>query len=588
MPRQSPARESAGMHRDEHRTGRRTVHEAARENGSSDGKSPVRTRQLSSVDAAFLYLERKEIPLHIASVTIFDGPIPFKKFVATINSKLRFVPRYAQIVDVPPLNLGLPVWKDDPHFDIHRHIFRVTLEPPGGQAQLEALAGRILSPMMDRSKPLWDIHVIDGLKGGRGAIIWRVHHALADGISGTRLLEVMLDSTPRGGVRETRLRPAQPPASDGSAPDGMATTVRNTLGTLITVEKGLLGLVESLLSDQTQNALKGLLKLLPELAVSVERLPFNKPCGGARKFCWAELDFADVRAVRETVGGTVNDIILTVLTRALARYVKLHGETADHRFVRFVCPVALRHGDPNVDLGNQISFMPVALPMDVRSPVQMLRAVSKRTETMKRAGVAHLLLTLVAGCIAAAPAALQALFWKGLPEFIFPLPLFNMICTNVPGPAVPLYAVGRRMIAAYPQVPTGYDLGVNVAVESYDGKLCFGFIADAVAASDVNRLRDFLYIAFRELCRSAGVKPAAPKKARPRVVAVRESQTGISEPAVAAASHRRATEAPPTAAAVGTRPEGVWDLRSAETTTAATTPSATPPEPLATSVKDAA
>src|SRR5205807_2694530 len=136
----------------------------------------ILNRRLSAVDAAFLYLERKEIPLHIASVGIFDGPIPFDEFVSNIESKLDLIPRYRQIAVAAPLNLGHPVWEDDPKFDIRRHIFRTRLRAPGGEAQLEELAGRLLTPVMDRSKPLWDIHVIEGLKGGRGALLVRVHH----------------------------------------------------------------------------------------------------------------------------------------------------------------------------------------------------------------------------------------------------------------------------------------------------------------------------------------------------------------------------------------------------------------------------
>ncbi len=154
-------------------------------------KNAASSRRLSAVDAGFLYFERKELPLHIASVSVFDGPIPFDEFVASIASKLHLVPRYRQIVVMPPRNLGLPTWEDDPHFDIRRHIFRVSLDRPGGEAELEALAGRIFSQLLDRSKPLWDIHVVDGLKDGRGAVIWREHHALADGLAGARLLQVM-------------------------------------------------------------------------------------------------------------------------------------------------------------------------------------------------------------------------------------------------------------------------------------------------------------------------------------------------------------------------------------------------------------
>jgi diacylglycerol O-acyltransferase / wax synthase len=471
--------------------------------------------RLSPVDAAFLYLERPELPLNIASVSIFDGPIPFDKFVASIESKLALVPRYRQRVAMPPFNLGLPTWEEDRDFDIRQHIFRVRLERPGGDAELEALAGRILSQLMDRSKPLWDIHVIDGLKDGRGALIWRLHHALADGVSGAGTLSVMLDPTPEGSrvVHKAHLgrRPSKP--AEPSLTDAVSDMVQSTMDGLMTAEKGVFGFAQSLVTGPMQNGLKELVDLLPELAESMERLPFNRPCGTERKFCWADLDLARIQAVREALGGTVNDVILTIVTRALARYTKLHGESIVNRFVRVVCPVSLRNGGSNGELGNQISFLPVALPLDVRSPARMLEAVAKRTSTMKHAGAAGWV-ALAGGCIAAMPTPLQALLWRGLPELILPVSLFNLICTNVPGSPVPLYAVGRRMIAAYPQVPTGWDLGVGCAVQSYNGKLCFGLIADAIAGSDVNRLRDLLYVAFQELCRAAGLRDAGITSAR--------------------------------------------------------------------------
>jgi len=491
-------------------------------------KKPAPRSYLSPTDAAFLYLERKEIPLHIASVSIFDGTIPFKEFVTSIRSKLHLVPRYRQVVMTPPWNLGLPMWEDDPNFDVHRHIFRVTLDAPGGESELEALAGRILSGMLDRDKPLWDMHVVDGLKDGRGAIIWRVHHALADGVSGVELLKVMLDTTP-GDPSTNRVPRYRPPRrrAPERPEDAISRTVLSSMQNLIAFEKGLLGYAQNVVNDEARKDLKGLLDLLPELAASVERLPFNKPCGGERKFCWAELNLADVQAARETAGGTVNDVVLAVLTRALSRYVKLLGQSVTNRFARIVCPVSLRQGNQEEGLGNRISFLPVALPMDIRNPLRMLKAVTSRTEIMKRGGAADLV-GLAANWIAAGPPPLQALLWRGISEIILPVPLFNMICTNIHGSAVPLYAVGRRMLASYPQVPTGYDLGVGCAVHTYDGKLFFGLIADAQAAPDVGRLRDFILLSFEELCEAAKLK-----KARARSVETRRSTkrpTGIAKP----------------------------------------------------------
>jgi hypothetical protein len=188
---------------------------------------------------------------------------------------------------------------------------------------------------------------------------------------------------------------------------------------------------------------------------------------------------------REHFGGTVNDVILATVTGAIARYAKLHGQP----------------------------FLPVVLPLDVDDPAEMLRAVSTRMDIMKSARAAELVV-IASAWIGATPPPVQALFWEGLP--LLPLPLFNLICTNIPGSSKPLCSLGHRMVASHPQLPTGQNLGVGVAVQSYDGKMFFGLTADAHAASDVKRLRDYLQTAFRDLSGAAGVKKPRPKaSARP-------------------------------------------------------------------------
>jgi diacylglycerol O-acyltransferase / wax synthase len=470
---------------------------------------------LSGADAAFLYLERKEIPLHIACVSVFDGPIPFEQFLAKIDSKLHLIPRYRQIAVVPPYHVGYPTWEWDPHFDIRNHVVRVRLDPPGGERELSELAGRILSQVMDRNKPLWDIHVVEGLKDGRGALIPRVHHALADGISGAALLNVIFDATPEASLVITKQSyrvPRKQHQPENSFADTLTNAVRTTLENLLAAEAGLVGMAQGLLTGPVRDGLQGLVSLLPEVAASVERLPFNRPCTGERRFCWTEVNFADVQAIRAVAGTSVNDVVLAVLTRAVARYVHLHKQSVEHRFIRVVCPYSLRRNDQGQSLGNQISFMPVALPLDILDPLEMLKAVAYRTRIMKGARAADLV-ALAAAWLGSAPPALQSLFWRSIPLVPLPLPLLNMICTNVPGSPVPLYSVGRRMIASYPQVPTGYELGIGCAAQSYDGKLGFGITSDTDAAPDAHRLRDFIRVSFAELCRAAGVKKARSRRA---------------------------------------------------------------------------
>jgi diacylglycerol O-acyltransferase len=465
-------------------------------------------QRLSGADAAFLYLERKEIPLHIACVCIFEEAVPFDEFVAVIDSKLHLLPRYRQIAVSPPFDIGYPNWENDRHFDIRRHIIPMTLDAPGDEAGLEDLAGRLFSQVLNRDKPLWEIYVVDGLKGGRGALIAKVHHALADGIAGASLLRIMLDPTAEGS-QVTGKPHVHPPAPDKkpSLTDAIASAIHSSLENLVATEAGLLDIAEGLLSDRTQKGLQGLATLLPEMAATVERLPFNRPCGSVRKFCWAEFDFADVKAIRTAAGGTVNDVILTVVTRALAKYVKLHGESVANRLVRVVCPVSIRKDDQGDTLGNRISFLPVSLPMDVEDPVQLLKAVAIRTEIMKSSRAAELV-GIAASWLGAAPPPVQSLFWWGIPLMPLPVPLLNIICTNIPGSPTPLYSVGKRMLASYPHVPTGYELGVGCAVQSYDGKMFFGLTADADVAKDVRVLRDFIRTSWDDLCQAAGIRKA--------------------------------------------------------------------------------
>jgi len=490
-----------------------------------DNKPPVLSRRLSGVDAAFLYLERKEIPLNIAAVAMFDGPIPFREFVANIDSKLDLIPRYRQVAVPPPFNLGYPTWEDAPGFDIKRHIFRVRLDAPGGEAELEALAGRLLSQVLDRGKPLWEIHIVEGLKDGRGALIARIHHALADGVAGAALLRIMLDPTPEGShtVHKRRTRRAVPPRAEHTLAEQIGSAIQGALENAVAAEAGLLSLAEGLLSDRGKDALQELATLLPELLKPPERFPFNKPCSGDRKFCWAEVDFSDLQAIRAALGGKVNDCILSVVVRAIARYIRLHGEKVNGRFLRVVCPVNLRNGEQGESLGNRITFLPVVLPLDVRDPVEMLRAVATRMEIMKSVRAAELI-AIAASCLGTAPAPLQELFWRGIPLVPLPLPLLNIICTNVPGSPSALYTVGRRLVASYPHVPTGYELGLGVAVQSYDGKLFFGLTADAHVAPDVARLRDYIRICFDELCKAAGVKRATPRATTPRAARPRPAK----------------------------------------------------------------
>jgi diacylglycerol O-acyltransferase len=465
-------------------------------------------RQLTSVDASFLYFEKKEAPMHIGSVSVFEGEIPFDAFVNNLVSKLHLLPRYQQKVVPDPFMLGHPTWEFDPDFDITKHVFKVQIDSPGSEQQLIELAGRIFTPMMDRKKPLWDIFLVYGLKGKRSAMIARVHHAMVDGVSGVDLLKVVLDISPNPEPVKSEFIP-RPPQPDATRRlfDSLLGSLQEGMNRWMEFQNGLLNLTQALTQEHTREAAQEMAGILPGLAAPPAMLPFNKACSGERKLVWSEFSFAEARAIRAAAGGTVNDVVLTVLSGAVSRYVEAHGQKIEGRAVRVMVPVSMRQEDKRGALGNLVSMLPVEIPLDMKDPLERFRFVNQKTVAMKSARVAEGISTMTA-LMGILPAPVQALVGAIATT---PIPAFNMVSTNVPGPQVPLYASGKRMVAYYPHVPVGYAVGVGCAIMSYDQKLYFGLTSDVRAMPDVERLKQFLDESFLELRTAAGVPETQPK-----------------------------------------------------------------------------
>jgi diacylglycerol O-acyltransferase len=457
--------------------------------------------RLSSEDAVFLYLETKEAPLHIGSVSIFDGIIPFEPCIDFIESRMPLIPRYRQRIVMPPFNVGHPTWEYDPDFDIRNQVHHVHLEH-GTLADLESLAGQIFAEMMDRTKPLWDMTVVNGLDGNRSALISRVHHCLVDGVSGVGLLNVMLDPTIRT-PKKSKKKAFHPPPLPGPATsmlDALASSYSEMVERMLSAQTAALNLAEALVSDETRAGFDQLTRLIPELLTPVERLPFNQPCLGPRQVAWTEISIPEVKAVREACGGTLNDVVLTVVTTAVRRYSELHGAKLKHHLLRLMVPVNLRRNENHNGLGNRVSMLPVSVPLDIREPLKLLDAIRQRTEALKHARVADLI-HLFATWMGTTPVPLQALL--GPLATLLPIPPFNMVCTNVPGPQFPLYVLGQKMLTYYPYVPIANDIALGCAIQSYDHNLYIGLTADTAAAPDVARVRDFLNEAFASLKKAA-------------------------------------------------------------------------------------
>jgi len=472
--------------------------------------------RLSWGDTVFLNLERDGMPLNVASVCLFEGEIKFADLLQFIQSKLPLLPRYLKRVVPAPFGLGLPTWEYDQDFDLRRHVREATLKH-GTDAELKALAAKLFSKVMDRQHPLWDITLVRGVKGNRSGLIFRLHHCLADGIAGVGIISVLLDGTPEAPpLPKKRLRIRVPAPRDplSSLTVGFADTYSDFAKRILSAWADVLSMTERLAANGGGGLAKDeLSKLLPEITASTERLRFNMIYRGPQKFAWAEAPLAEIKAIRQVCGASVNDVILALVTATVRRYQELHGESIKGRLLRMMVPVNLRGKDSAGELGNRISLVPVTVPLDIRNPRKLLAAVHRRTEFLKQVHAAELV-SLAGGLIGMFPGTLQS--FAGPMVSRLPITPFNLVCTNVPGPQYPLYLRGHKMLRWYPYVPVGGEMAVNCAILSYDGMVYFGFSGDVHAAPDLWRLEEFLKESFAELRTVAGIPPLRPRSQRSR------------------------------------------------------------------------
>ena len=461
------------------------------------------SKRFSAQDASFLYIEKEEAPLHIGSLGVFEGQVPYDRFVESISAKLHLIPRYLQRAVPAPFNIGHPSWEWDPDFDIARHIMRVRADTPGTDQQLMELAAKLFAPKLDRSKPLWEVYIVEGLEGDRSAMVSKVHHCLVDGVSGVELFVVMMDVSPDPPPVEPRALDERPPIPSPMKlfTDAALDALSQRLDRMADVQRSI---SDSLTvgSERGRAIVRALENSRPYVTVPVARAPFNRPLQKDRSVAVSEFSFAEIRGIRQSVGGTVNDVALAVLGGALGRYLEMHGQSTEGRMMRILTPVNVRSEDERGALGNRVSMLLVEVPVGVRDPVERLQTVNARTQALKRSGVAQGTEILGQG-INDVPPALQA-FMGSLPTP--PNTLANMICTNVPGPMISLYTVGHRLLSLYPLMPLGWEMGIGCGVMSYDQKLAFGLISSSADASDVTRLKEFVDQAFVELRSAAGVE----------------------------------------------------------------------------------
>lgn len=477
-------------------------------------------RTMSPLDASFLHIEDAVTHMHIGSVGLFEGPPPARgQVTAAIAARLPLVPRYRQRVAFVPLALGRPVWVDDPHFTLDYHVRRTALPGPGGDEELRALVGRVMSQQLDRAKPLWELWVVEGLEDGRWGLISKSHHCMVDGVSATDLLSVLLDSE-RG--------PERAPDSGGDdwRPDpapGVARLVTRALSErAVSPYEASRTMLSALRGPR--RAAEGVVRVgrglvaLRSVAAPTPATSLNGPIGPHRRWNWARAELGEVKRIRQGLGGTINDVVLTAITAGFRELLLSRGESVDGRVIRTLVPVSVRTEHERGSLDNKVSAMFAELPVGIADPLRRLDSMRTQMDELKRSGqaVAAERLTALTGF---APAMLLAL--AGRVGTRVPQRAINTVTTNVPGPQQPLFLCGRRMLEAFPYVPLGGFVRVGVAIFSYDGHINFGVTGDRESAPDIGVLCRGIEAGMAELlaladAASGDERPAPPPESRTR------------------------------------------------------------------------
>jgi diacylglycerol O-acyltransferase / wax synthase len=470
--------------------------------------------RLTAIDASFLAQEGPAAHMHVGAVLVFEGPAPaFEDFANHIRGRLHLVPRYRHKLAFPPLESGRPLWVDDPSFNLEYHVRHTALPAPGTEEQLRALAARIHSQALDRTKPLWETWLVQGLEGGRFALISKNHHALVDGIAGVDLMTVLFDlgrvpqPTPH---EDAPWRPRRTPSGLDMAARGLRGLARIPVAAATQAGGAARHPVHAL--ESTREALEALGEVVRAALDRAPETPLNVPIGPHRRLVFVRGDLEDFKRVKNAFGGTVNDVVLAVVAGALQAWLRSRGVRTEGLELRALVPVSIRARDQHHHMGNRIAAMRGPLPVYVQDPVARLRVVSQAMEGLKdskQAMGAEMLSSLEA--LATPTILAQA------SRLNFSTRLFNLLVTNVPGPQFPLYVLGRRLEDLFPVafLPTRHALAV--AIMSYDGRMDFGLLGDYDAMPDLEALGEMVEGSLRELVAAAGPRVSTrARTSRPR------------------------------------------------------------------------
>ena len=447
--------------------------------------------RLTALDASFLNLESPGVHMHVGSVGIFDsgplargdGGIDFDQIIALTGMGLSRVPRFRQKLGRRPLT-GQPIWVDDEHFNLLYHVRHTALPLPGDERRLKRLVGRIMSEKLDRKKPMWEMWFVEGLEEGRLAVVSKVHHSLIDGISGVDLLSAFMgtDESYRLEASDYRWMPRPAPGPLRLLGDDVRRRVAVPARALSDATRALRHPNRAI--EEAFQTASGFVDTVTMALSPTSETPLNVPIGPHRRFDWTHFDLNVVREVKEKLGGTVNDVVLACVAGALRRFLGSRNVNVDELDIRALVPVSTRTGAQRGKLGNRVSLIAASIPVRERDPQRRFARVVEETRQLKQSGQA-----------AGTELMEEVSDWAGqgiltsFSRLSASRRAFNLVVTNVPGPSIPFYLNGARMLELYPLVPLFENQALGVALFSYDGGLFWGFNADWDALPD---LHDFV------------------------------------------------------------------------------------------------
>jgi WS/DGAT/MGAT family acyltransferase len=475
--------------------------------------------RLSAIDASFLHQEKDASHMHVGALVIFEGPAPsHDEFAAHIESRLHLVPRYRQKLAIPRFEMGRPFWVDDPSFNLDYHVRHTALPKPGSDDQLRQLAGRIFSQRLDRSKPLWEVWLIQGFEGSNFAVISKTHHALVDGVSGVDIATVLFDlqPVPPEVVKQDEWVPSPAPSDVDLVAEGIKGLVRTPIALAGRAIDAVGRPGRSL--EQAREAAEGLGEVVWAGLNPAPDVPLNVPIGPHRRVRWVQSRLSDFKEIKNALGGTVNDAVLAVVAGALGRWLRTRGVRTEGLELRALVPVSIRAQDERGALGNRIAAMRGPLPVYVKDPVERLRQVQEGMGNLKQSKQA-LGAEVIAGLTDFAPPTLLA----QASRLNFSTRLFNLIVTNVPGPQFPLYLLGREMLEIVPIAFLPENHALAIAIMSYNGKVDFGLLGDYDAMPDLEEFGGMLEYSLAELLKEARKRTKATAKATAKSNGVKKS-----------------------------------------------------------------